>query len=166
MRKPKVVAKIIPKLQSFTIDSVCKYQFGSEKTLIEKLFYYPNFGQGFKIFLRIRPYEYYIVNNLVVKNNRHGKVFGIYHEDNKMENKIKKVRRTLQDGRWDIEYPQDKCYSENGVEYDIKKIEDLVSVKKQLLAKRNKEIGYIPFFYKLCQEKKKAKLEATAKKKK
>jgi len=72
-----------------------------------------------------------------------------------MENKITKIRRTLQEGRWAFEFPEGKCHSDNGVEYDIKKIETLTEEKKELLRRRNQEIGYIPFPIKEREIKKK-----------
>ena len=166
MRKPKVISQIIPKLQSFTLEAICKYTKSKEKTLIEQLFYYPNFGQGFKVFMRMRPFEYYIVDNVTIKSNRHGKIFGVFYDNGVMADKIAKIRRTLQEGRWGVEYPQSKCYSDNGVEYDIKGTEALIEEKRAVLAKRNEIIGYVPKPILARAEKKKAKLEAATKKKK
>ena len=166
MRKPKITTQIIPKLKSFTLDSVTKYTKGKEKNLVEQLFYFPNFGQGFKVFMRMRPYEYWVVDNVTVKNNRHGKIFGMYFDKDVMENKIAKIRRTLQEGRWGFEFPNDKVYSENGVEYNIKETQDLIAEKSQILVKRNQSIGHVPKQILEREQKKKAKLEASTKKKK
>ncbi len=166
MRKPIVVTQVVPKLQNFTIESITKYLKTKEKNLIEKIFMFPSFGQGFKVFMRKRPQDYYIVDNVNVKNHRHGKIFGIYYPNGVMGNKITAIRRTLQDGRWGYEFPEGKCYTENGVEYDIKKIEQLRLEKNALISQRNKEIGFVP---KIVQDRlnaKKAKAEAAAKKKK
>jgi hypothetical protein len=166
MSRSKVITKVLPKLQNFTLESVCKYQKEKEKTLIENLFFYPNFGKGFKVFLRIRPFEHWIVDNVKVKNNRHGKIFGINYLDGVETKKITKIRRTLQEGRWAHEYPEGLCYSDNGVPYDIKKIENLMDEKRKLIDFRNRELGILPQYIKEHRQKRQAKLEAAAKKKK
>ena len=166
MRKPVVVTQVIPKLQKFTIESLTKYLTTKQRNLVEQLFLYPNFGQGFKVFMRMRPFDYYIVDNVTVKNHRHGKIFGIFYENSIIENKIAKIRRTLQDGRWDYEYPEGKCYSDNGVEYDIKRIAQLREEKVAMMEKRNKIIGFVPQIILDKEQKRKAKLEALSKKKK
>jgi hypothetical protein len=116
--------------------------------------------------MRIRPQDYWFIDNVVLKNNSHGKVFGIFHKNGVGENKILKIRRTLQEGRWGIEIPTGKSYSENGVEYDIKKTEDLIVQKKELLKQRNEMIGYVHPIKQAILDKKKAKKEAVVKKKK
>jgi hypothetical protein len=166
MSKSNVVAKVLPKLQSFTLESVCKYTKEKEKSLIDQLFFYPNFGKGFKVFLRIRPFEHWIVDNVRVKNNRHGIIFGVNYLNGVENKKVTKIRRTLQEGRWAHDYPEGLCYSDNGIAYDIKKIESLMEEKRKLIDIRNRELEIIPNYIKEHRQKRQAKLEAAAKKKK
>ena len=166
MRKPKVLIKAAPKVTKFTIESICKYLLGNQMNLIDNIFLYPNFGVGFKVFMKRRPQDYYIVDHVRVKNNQHGKIFGLFHKNGVADNKINHIRRTLQNGRWGYELPEGKFYTENGIEFDIKHLEQLKEEKTKLLVKRNEMIGYVPFPKLQNQAQKKAKMEALAKKKK
>ena len=168
MRKPKLPpVKVLPKITKFTTDTISKYTKSNEKTLIEKLFYYPNFGVGFKVFMKRRPQDYWMVDNVRVKNNRHGKLFGTFWPNGVLSaQKVTQIRRTLQEGRWEYEIPKGVFHTDNGVKYDIEKIEKLIEEKTAMLAKRNQSIGYTPYPIVKKEEKKKAKMELLAKKKK
>lgn len=162
--KLKVVQPIITPIKRHTIESVSKYFMKSYKTLIELISIFPNSGRGFKVFLKRRPQDFYIVDEVNLKNNRHGKVFGIFHKDGEENKKVTKIRNVLKPGLWAFEPLEGKSYSDNGVEYDIKNIELLIDEKKKLLAQRNNMLGNVDFMKKLNQEKK-LKAKPAAKKK-
>lgn len=158
MRQPvaKVAKPIIPQIRRYTIDLVSKYGTKSHKNLVQTLFMFPNFGQGFKIFMKIRKQEYYIIDNVTVKNNKHGKLFGISYKKGFGENKIKAIRNTLKEGRWQFEPSEGTYYTDNAVEYDIKKTEDLIEEKKTMLRERSRILELEDFRRKEKEEKKKA----------
>ncbi len=153
-KKLNVTQPILTTIKRHTIESVSKYFSKSYKTLIELITIFPNSGQNFKVFLKRRPQDYYIVDHLNLKNNRHGKVFGVFYRNGEGNNKVTKIRNVLKPGVWTFEPLDGKTYSENGVEYDIKTTELLIEEKKNLLAERNKMLGYVDYRRKLTEEKK------------
>lgn len=165
--KPKVAAVVVPKIQRFTIDAVCKFaKKHKELNLLQMIFMFPNFGQGFKVFYKIRPQDYHIVDNISMKNNRHGKLFGIFYKNGQMEKKIKEIRNTLKPGRWLFEPSPGICHTDNAIQYDILKTEQLIEEKKKMMMERNKMFGIIGYYKNLELEKKKKIAEQLAKKKK
>ena len=163
-KKLKTVQPILTPIKRHTIESVSKYFMKSYKTLIELITIFPNMGRGFKIFLKRRPQDYYIVDEVNLKNNRHGKIFGIFHKDGEENKKITKIRNVLKPGLWAFEPLDGKCHTDNGIEYDIKSTELLIDEKKRLLSQRNKMLGYVDYNKKL-EEEKKMKAKTSAKKK-
>jgi len=153
-KKLKVVQAVLTPIKRHTIESVSKYISKNYKTLLELITFFPNFGQGFKVFLKRRPQDYYIVDHLNLKNNRHGKVFGLFYRNGEVNNKVTKIRNVLKPGLWAFEPLDGKTYSDNGIEYDIKKTELLIEEKKNLLAQRNKMFGFVDYRRKLSEEKK------------
>ena len=70
----------------------------------------------------------------------------------------------LKPGLWTFEPLEGKCYSDNGVEYDINATELMIEEKKKLLAQRNKILAVVDYRRKLDIEKK-LKPKIAAKKK-
>ena len=153
-KKLSLVQPVYGPIKRHTIESVSKYFMKSYKTLIELISIFPNFGQGFKIFLKRRTQDYYIVDGVNLKNNRHGKIFGIFHKNGEENKKIAKIRNVLKPGLWTFEPLEGKCYSDNGVEYDINATEVLIEEKKKLLAQRNKILEVVDYRRKMELEKK------------
>ena len=81
-------------------------------------------------------------------------MFGIFNRNGEANNKVTKIRNVLKPGLWAFEPLDGKTYSENGVEYDIKKTELLIEEKKNLLVQRNKMFGFVDYRRKLSEEKK------------
>ena len=163
-QKLNLVQPALGPIKRHTIESVSKYFMKSYKTLIELISIFPNLGRGFKVFLKRRPIDYYIVDEVNLKNNRHGKIFGIFHNNGETSKKIAKIRNVLKPGLWTFTPSEGKCYSDNGVEYDINATELMIDEKKKMLAQRNKILGVVDFRRKLELEKK-LKPKTTAKKK-
>lgn len=137
MSEGKIKAAL-PAIKRFTIESVSKYAFRKHKDLVEILFLYPNFGKGFKIFTKSKIQDYYIIDHANVKNNQHGKVYGMYYRNGIAGKKIIKLSNNLKEGRWIFDPPVGKYRTVNGVEYDLHKIQNLIEIKNDLLDKRTR----------------------------
>jgi hypothetical protein len=166
MSKQAVTKIVTPAVRRFTIDGVSKYSFKGVKTLIELMSLFPNYGMGFRIWRKTNKNEYFILDKINIKNNRNAELFGIPHKDGVPSNKIEKIRSTQQDIGWNYEPLTTKCYTDNGVEYDIKRMEELIAIKKKVIEKRNTLLGLPHPLKAIKEEIKKKKLEATAKPKK
>jgi hypothetical protein len=167
MVNKKAITKIItpPQIKRFTIETVSKYATKGVKNLVEMLSLFPNQGIGFKIFNQVNKTDYYIVDNVNFKDNRHAKIFGIFHKNGIMGKKVEQIKNTLKTNRWKFEPTTEKCYTDNGIEYDIARTEALIEEKKKLLAKRNQLLGFIDHRRNLAQEIRKKKAESKGKKK-
>ncbi len=153
-------------IKRFTIDGISKYYNKFNKNLIEMLFLFPNFGEGFKIYMKRRVQDYYLIDHVNIKNHRHGKIFGMFYKNGvPVEKDIKKIRKTLQDGRWLFEPPVGIYTTENGLEYDIVKTQKLIEEKKEILNKRHTLLEKVDFRKQKKIEEKEAKNNPKKKKK-
>jgi hypothetical protein len=165
-RLKKIQKITTPKIRKYTIDSVSKYSYIGVKNLVELLSLFPNFGQGFKVFLKKRAADYYIIDHANIKNNRHAALFGMFHKNGIMQKKVEYIRNSLKPGLWNFEPTCSKYITDNGIAYDIKRTEELIEEKKSLMEKRNKMLDIIDFKRQEKEEKKKKKEEANKSKKK
>ena len=139
LKKAVILAK------RFTIDKVCAFQHKNLRTLPELLSLYPNYGIGFKVFLKGEKDIFYFIDKVNPINNRHADFYGLQYSDSGIVgNKIEKLRNTLKQGIWNYSIVPGKCITDNGVEYDIKKTEELVEKKKAFLENRLKLLGEVP----------------------
>lgn len=155
-KKAAVIAK------RFTLDKVINFQHKAIRNLPELLSLYPNYGLGFKVFLKHDANKtYYFIDKVNPLNNRHADFYGIKYTKNGVEgNKNERIRNTLKKGIWNFTVTPGKCVTENGMEYDIKNIEDLVDKKKQFLESREKALGLVSKLRLAREEEKKNKLES------
>ena len=139
LKKATVVAK------RFTLDKVVNFQHKAIRSLPELLSLYPNYGLGFKVFLRNDANKtYYYIDKLNLINNKNADFFGIKYTINGVTgNKVEKIKNTDKKGIWNFNVTPGRCVTDNGMEYDIKKIEELMDKKKQFLESREKALGLI-----------------------
>jgi hypothetical protein len=163
MPKKEIINTVLPPIKRFTIDSVSKFSYKGVKTLTELMTLFPNFGRGFRLWRKTNKDDYYILDKIIVKNNRNAEFFGILHKNGIPTNKIDKIRSTQQDIGWQFEPLTTKCFTDNGVEYDIKKHEELIAIKKKIIEKRNRLLDIPNSLTKIKEEIKKKKAEASAK---
>ena len=123
------------KVKQNTIESVTKYSFRNKKTLCELLGLYPGHGIGFKLFKKGDPEDYYFIEKLNLKNNRNSTIFARFHKKGVALNKLVRIRNTVNSQIWNFE-PSVSNKTQNGLEYDIQKLEQLITAKKNLLEKR------------------------------
>jgi hypothetical protein len=154
---------VVPAIRRFTIDSVSRFSYKGVKSLTELMTLFPNFGMGFRLWRKAEKNDYYILDKIVVKNNRNAEFYGIFHKNGVATRKIDKIRSTQQDIGWHFEPLTTKCYTDNGVEYDIKKFEELIAIKKKMMERRNKLLELPSPLKAKKEEIKKKKAEASAK---
>jgi len=154
----------------FTLDKVVAYQHKGIRNLPELLSLYPNYGLGFKVFYKNdKDKSYYYIDKVNPINNRHADFYGLHYTNNGVAgNRIEKIKNTLKKGIWNFSITPGIFVTDNGVEYDIKKTEELIEKKKLFLESRLKALGE-PTKGKLIREeekRKKAEAAAAGKKKK
>jgi hypothetical protein len=123
------------KVKYNTIESVTKYSFRNNKTLCELLALYPGYGEGFKLFKKGKIEDYYVIEKINLKNNRNSTIFAKFHNKGVANNRLVRIRNTVNSQSWNFE-PSVTCKTQNGIKYDIQKIESLINNKKNLLQKR------------------------------
>jgi hypothetical protein len=155
----KVTKSLIPVLKRYTIEKVSKFATGHTKNLAELLSLYPNYGLGFKVFLKSEKNDYFIIDRVCPKSNRFAKFYGILYQNGQIVNRIEKLRYVLKDKAWNY-LPDSKCQTENGLNYDIKQTEELIKMKRTLLEERGKILGLPNPLKAYKEELKKKKAEA------
>lgn len=159
--------KVIILAKRFTIDKVTSFQHRGLKNLPELLSLFPNYGLGFKVFMKGNKENYFLIDKVNIINNRHADFFGLKYSSNLLDaNKIEKLRNTLKQGIWNYCVMPGKCLTDNGIEYDIKKTEELIDKKKIFLENRLKHLGIVSKGKEIRAEEKKKKLEKASDKKK
>lgn len=152
----------------FTFDKLVNFQNKGLRNLPELLSLFPNYGVGFKVFYKSdREKENFIIDKVNPINNRHADFYGLKHNaDGLAGNKIEKIKNTLKRGIWNFTIQPGKFVTDNGVEFDIKKTEELIEKKKMFMQNRLKALNEPPKGKLLREEEKKKKLEAAAASKK
>jgi hypothetical protein len=162
MSKQIIAKEIRPSIKRFTLDAVSKYSYKGVKTLTELMSLFPNFGMGFRLWRKSNRDEYFILDKISVKNNRNAEFFGILHRNGEATKRVERIRTTQQDLGWNFEPLTTKCYTDNGVEYDIKKYEELIAQKKKIIERRNKILEFQNPLVAQKEEIKKKKAEAAS----
>ena len=165
LKKVLVKAKVIPAVKRYTIDAVTKFSTKNKRNLPQLLSLFPNYGTGFKIYLKNDKDNYYIVDRVIIKSNKHAKFFGILYQKDVMIKKIDRLKYILKKGLWNFEPSSNITTTENGLEYNIARYEDLIYQKKNIIAQRGKLLD-LPNPLKTKKDELKKKKEAAIKPKK
>jgi hypothetical protein len=124
-------------IRRFTIQSVTKYVYKNNKNLSEFLTLFPCYGMGFKLFKKNNTNDYYVIDRVFPKNNRNSTIYAVYHKQGVPNKKEQRLNSDLNHNIWNYE-PFNIVMTDNKLEYDIKKYEDLIGIKKKMIMKRNK----------------------------
>ncbi len=164
MAVKKVLAKpIAPVVRRYTIDSVSKFSTKFNRNLPQLLSLFPNYGVGFKIFMKHNKDDYYIIDRSIIKSNKHAKLYGIPYEQGVMIKKIEKLKYILKRGIWNFQPSSTVTTTENGLDYNIAHYEELIKQKKMIIEKRGKLLG-LPNPLKMKKDELKKIKEAAASK--
>ena len=156
----KKVAVVLAK--RFTFDKIVNFQHKGIRNLPELLSLFPNYGLGFKVFFKSdNEKEQYIIDKVNPINHRHADFYGLkYNSNTLVGNKIEKLKNTLKKGIWNFTIQPGKFVTDNGVEYDIKKTEELIEKKRLFLLSRCQLLDEKPKGKLIREDAKKKKLEA------
>jgi hypothetical protein len=155
----KKIKQIAPLLNRFTIDKVTKFASSHKKNLAELLSIYPNYGTGFKVFLKSDKNEHYVIDRVIPKSNRNAKFYGIFYKNGELVKKVENLKYVLRDKVWNYQ-PDSKCQTQNCIDYDIKETEELIEEKKKMFEERGKILGLANPLKAHKEELKKKKAEA------
>jgi len=160
--------KILAPARRFTLDAFIRTFEMRQTTLPALLHKFPNYGLGFKITKFGNGKDYWIIDQVKPKSNRHADFFALkYNQEGIASDSIEKLRNIYKEKLYDYQIPENCSYiTSNGVEYDISKYEKLRQEKIQM---RNRRFEILEEFKPekiRLQEFKKAKKESSTKKKK
>jgi hypothetical protein len=160
--------KILAPARRFTLESF-KNTFENKKTTLPALLHkFPNYGLGFKITKFKNENEYWIIDQVKPKSNKHADFFALkYNIDGTTSNAIERLRNVYKEDLYEYEIPE-KCnyITSNGVEYDISKYEKLRNEKIEMRKKRFDILEELKPERARLLEYKKIKKESLTKKKK
>jgi len=160
--------KILAPARRFTLESFKKTYVNNKTTLPAQLHKFPNYGLGFKIKKQGNEKEYWIIDQVYPKSNRHADFYTLkYHQDGTTANSIEVLRNIYKENLYDFEIPENcKCITQNGVQYDISKYEKLRNEKIEMRNKRFEILEELKPEKARLEDYKKAKKESLTKKKK
>ena len=92
---------------------------------------------GFKLFKKNNVIDYYVIDRVFPKNNRNSTIYATYHKQGVSYKKEQRLNSDLNHNIWNYE-PFNIVMTDNKLEYDIKKYEDLIGIKKKMIMKRKK----------------------------
>jgi hypothetical protein len=129
------------KLRTYTLEEITKFFHKNiMKTLPELLSGYPNFGVDFKVYLKNKN-EHFTILKAIYESNRTGKIYGFQTINGNSSNKLNLVRNGLNKGWSILDFPQGEVKSDNGVVYNIKKLEENIKKKKNQIKTRDELLG-------------------------
>jgi len=159
---------VVASAKRFTFDKCVNYQHQGVRNLPELLSLFPNYGLGFKVFFKSdKDKEYHLIDKVNPINNKHADFYGLkYNSSGFAGKRIEKIKNTLKKGIWNYTVQPGKFVTDNGVEFDIQKTEELIAKKKLFIESRLKALNETPKGVLIRAEEKKKKLEAAAASKK